>query len=455
MLGAVGAVGASDLSALSAIHLAYLQRLAVYQVKRQVAVAVDHYVASVTAAASAPTYDRLGRIDSTPVAQPAVDLSAVAPQTTSAPSGYTPAQIAQAYGFHGTGLTGAGQTIAIITAYNSPTLTRDVANFDKTFGLPRPDLQIVNQTGSSPSGPANPGWAVETALDVEWAHATAPQARILLVEANSASVADLTTAIDYARHQPGVSVVSLSFGGAEFPQELRYDSVLTTTPGHAGITFVASSGDSGAGALWPAASPNVLSVGGTVLFTGPAGTYAGEVGWPNSGGGPSLFEPEPVYQSGVQLTGRRTTPDVAFDAAPQTGVAVYQGGTWQTVGGTSAGAPQWAGLIALADQARAQHGLGPLNQAQTRLYNLSTTDFHDIVFGSNGHLAGVGYDYVTGLGSPVANRLISDLASPLTIPNFRPPFSLQPVSVAELLFPPVRGFSLHFPAASVGIRTHN
>jgi subtilase family serine protease len=445
MLGAVGAVGASDLSALSAIQLPCLQRLALYQVKRQVVLTVDHYVASVAGAASALTYNRLGRIDSTPVAGPAVDLSAVAPQVTSAPSGYTPAQIAQAYGFDRTGLTGAGQTIAVITAYNSPTVAQDVA----TFGLPRPALQLVNQTGGSPSGPANAGWAVETALDVEWAHATAPQARILLVEGNSASVADLTTAVDYARHQPGVSVVSMSFGGAEFPQELRYDSLLTTPPGHAGITFVAASGDSGAGALWPAASPNVLSVGGTVLLTGPAGSYAGEIGWPSSGGGPSLFEREPVYQSGVQFTGRRTTPDVAFDAAPQTGVAVYQGGTWQTVGGTSAGAPQWAGLIALADQARAQHGLGPLNQAQTRLYNLSTADFHDIVFGSNGYLAGVGYDYVTGLGSPLANRLIRDLASPVTTLSFHLPFSLEPVSVAELLFPPVGGFRLHFPR-SVG-----
>jgi subtilase family serine protease len=454
MLGAIGALGAGDLRALYAANLTLLRRLALYQVERQAAVVVDQYVASVVPAAAAVTYNRFGLIEGVPSAQPAIDLSAARPQATAAPTGYTPAQVAQAYGFNHTGMTGAGQTIAVITAYNSPTIARDLAAFDRTFGLPDPSLQIVNPKGRPPAGPSNAGWALETALDVEWAHATAPQAKILVMEAGAATMTDLTSAIDYARHQPGVSVVSLSFGSGEFPQELRYDSVLTTPPGHAGITFVAASGDSGAGSLWPAASPNVLSVGGTVLFTGPGGTYAGEVGWPGSGGGPSVFEAEPAYQTGVQLTGRRTTPDVAYDAAPQTGVAVYHDGTWQTLGGTSAGAPQWAGLIALADQQRAQHGLGPLNQAQARLYNLPSADFHDVVFGSNGYLAGVGYDLVTGLGSPVANRLISGLASTVTTPSFHLPFSLQPVSIASLLFPPLGGlgwggFGLHFPGVSI------
>jgi subtilase family serine protease len=198
---------------------------------------------------------------------------------------------------------------------------------------------------------------------------------------------------------------------------------------------VASSGDSGAGTLWPAVSPHVLSVGGTNLLTGPAGTYAGETAWSGSGGGLSLYETEPVYQLGVQQTGRRTTPDVAYDAEPRTGFAVYQGGTWQAVGGTSAGAPQWAALIALADQRRARLGLGPLNQAQNQIYDLPSTDFHDVVIGGNGYLAGVGYDLVTGLGSPVANRLVHDLAAPLTTATFRLPFDLRPVNIAALLFP--------------------
>ncbi|HKI38130.1 MAG TPA: S53 family peptidase [Gemmataceae bacterium] len=422
MLSAVGGVGSGDLRALYALNLPFAQRLAVIQAQRNAvpvsaggAIGTDNYTPSVPSAAPALTYNRFGQMG--------------------AAAGYTPAQVAQAYGFNQTGLTGAGQTIAIVTADNSPTVAQDLSVFDSTFGLPTPNLQIVNQTGGAPSGPSDSGWALETALDVEWAHATAPQANILLVEANSASVSDLTTAINYARYQPGVSVVSMSFGTAEFPQELRYDSILTTPPGHSGITFVAASGDSGAGTLWPAVSPNVLSVGGTMLLTGPAGTYAGEIGWSGSGGGVSLYESEPAYQQGVQSTGRRTTPDVAFDAAPQTGVQVYQGGTWQAVGGTSAGAPQWAGLIAQADQQRAQVGLGPLNQAQAQLYNLPASDFHDVVLGSNGYLASPGYDYVTGLGSPVANRLIAGLSSPVAPPSVRLPFNLQPVSVASLLFP--------------------
>jgi subtilase family serine protease len=256
----------------------------------------------------------------------------------------------------------------------------------------------------------------------------------LVVEASSASLGDLTTAIDYARHQPGVSVVSMSFGASEFPQELRYDSLLTTPRGHSGITFVAASGDSGAGTIWPAVSPNVLSVGGTMLLTGPGGTYGGEVGWSGSGGGVSLFESEPGYQLGVQTTGQRTTPDVAYNAAPQTGYAVYEGGNWQAVGGTSAGAPQWAGLIAQADQLRAQHGLGPLNQAQTQVYNLPATAFHDVTFGSNGYFADVGYDYVTGLGSPVANQVIKGLSAPATRTTIRLPFNFQSPDLAALLF---------------------
>ena len=444
MVSAVGAIDSRHLFAQYVAQLARVQTLAAVSNDGRVgpvsagrsvgSIAADLYIPSTPAVPLALTYNRLGQIDG-PTFRPAINLSATVPQSSRVLAGYTPAQAARAYGFDKTGLTGAGQTIAVVTAYNSPTISQDLATFDNTFGLPAPSLKVVNQTGGAPSGPSDAGWSLETALDVEWAHAIAPQANVLVVQANSAGVGDLTSAIDYARHQPGVSAVSLSFGGAEFPQELRYDSVLTTPLGHTGITFVASSGDSGAGTIWPAVSPNVLSVGGTLLLTGPGGTYTGEIGWPGSGGGVSLYETQPGYQVGVQSTGRRTTPDVAYDAAPQTGFAVYQGGSWQTVGGTSAGAPQWAGLIALADQQRARLGLGPLNQAQARLYNLPADDFHDVVFGSNGYLAGTGYDYVTGLGSPVANRIISDLAAPATTTNFRPPLNLRPADVASLFFP--------------------
>jgi subtilase family serine protease len=445
MIGAIGGVAAGDLRALYALYMASLKPIGLVPASRiadglsaTAAVGTDSYTPSVGAAPSAVTYNRLGRLNSaaTPTALPAVEFTGATVQPASAPTGLTPAQVAQAYGFGATGLTSAGQTIAIVTAFNSPTVAQDLSVFDSTFGLPNPNLSIVGQSGGPPSGPADAGWSLETALDVEWAHAVAPGANLVLVEANSAGVSDVTAAVNTARNQPGVSVVSMSFGASEFPQEVSYDSTLTTPPGHTPITFVAPSGDNGAGTLWPAVSPHALAVGGTTLFTGPAGTYFGELAWPGSGGGVSLYETEPTYQLGVQSTGRRTTPDVAYDADPQSGFSVYQGGGWQTVGGTSAGAPQWAGLIALADQQRSQHGLGTLGQAQTALYNLPATDFHDITFGGNGFLAGPGYDFVTGLGTPVANQLVPALANPVPPTSLIvPPFSLQPVSIASLLFP--------------------
>ncbi|HEX5270895.1 MAG TPA: S53 family peptidase [Gemmataceae bacterium] len=442
MIDAVNGVGARDLRALYALYTAALKPLALVPTARAAgaapaaSVGTDRYTPSVGGAASALTYNRFGRLDgAAPTATPAVAFPGASVQPASAPTGLTPAQVARAYGTGATGLTGAGQTIAVVSAFNSPTVSQDLAVFDRTFGLPAANLRVIGQSGGAPAGAADTGWSVETALDVEWAHATAPGANILLVEAGSADVGDLAAAVNTARNQPGVSVLSMSFGTSEFPQELRLDSTLTTPAGHTPIAFVAASGDSGAGTLWPAVSPNVLSVGGTTLFTGPGGSYVGELGWPGSGGGISLYETEPAYQLGVQSTGRRTTPDVAYDADPQPGFSIYQGGTWQTVGGTSAGAPQWAGLVALADQQRAARGLGPLGQVQTPLYNLPAADFHDVVAGSNGFLAGTGYDFVTGLGSPVANRVVTGLATPQVAASFHPPFHLQSVSVASLLFP--------------------
>ncbi len=443
MIGAIGGVAAGDLRALYALYLASLQPLgliaaggAAGAVSPAASLGTDIYTPSVGGAPSAVTYNRFGLLDgAAPVARPSVAFAGATVQPAHVPTGLTPAQVAAAYGIDRTGLTGAGQTIAVVSAFNSPTVAQDLAVFDRTFNLPDANLRVIGQLGGAPAGPADAGWAAETALDVEWAHATAPKANILLVEANSASLGDLTAAVNTARNQPGVSVVSMSFGAAEFPQELRYDSTLKTPAGHTPITFVAASGDSGAGTVWPAVSPNVLAVGGTTLVTGPGGSYFGELAWPDSGGGISRYEAEPAYQLGVQSTGRRTTPDVAFNADPQPGYSIYQGGHWETVGGTSAGAPQWAGLVALADQQRSQHGLGTLGQVQPALYALPASDFHDVPLGGNGFLAGPGYDYVTGLGSPVANRLVPGLAAPATTTTFLPPFNLQPISVASLLFP--------------------
>jgi len=300
----------------------------------------------------------------------------------------------------------------------------DLKTFDRTFGLPDPpSFKKVNQTGGTSYPQADAGWAGEIALDVEWAHAIAPGANILLVEANSSSPVDVFTAIDYARNQPGVVAVSLSLGGPEQGFNVRVaDTFLTTPAGHiggygmpGGITFVASTGDDGAPGGYPAYSPNVLAVGGTSLYVDNQGNYDSEAGWSGSGG-ISQVEPEPDYQRSVQNTGARTIPDVAYNADPNTGVWVYDSlaGGWETVGGTSAGAPQWAGLIALADQAREEIlGVGSLDgptETLPAIYSpIMSYDFNDVTFGSNGYAAGYGYDLVTGLGSPYAYWVVSDL----------------------------------------------
>ncbi len=336
---------------------------------------------------------------------------------------FTPAQIKTAYNFtqatyNGTPLTGAGQTIAIVDAYDDPNAQADLNTFSKQFGLP-----IANFTKATPGGmpAADAGWATEIALDIEWAHAIAPGAKILLVEAKSNSLGDLLAAVDYARKQPGVSVVSMSWGAGEFSSETFYDSYFTTPANHTGVTFVASSGDDGAwyGAEWPAASPNVVSVGGTTLkLASSSGTYGSESGWSGSGGGYSAVEKEPSYQKSVQSSGKRTTPDVSYDANPNTGFYVYMSyGTtpgWYQIGGTSAGAPQWAALVALANQQRSLMGKTPLDgptQTLPALYSMPSSYFHDITTGNNGYSAHSGYDLVTGRGSPYANLVISALAN--------------------------------------------
>jgi subtilase family serine protease len=260
---------------------------------------------------------------------------------------------------------------------------------------------------------------------VEWAHAIAPEANILLVEANSNSFADLYTAVDYARHQPGVVTVSMSFGSGEVSFEPNIDTILTTPAGHiggwglpGGVTFVASTGDNGAPGGYPAYSPNVVAVGGTSLYLDDSGNYLGEAGWSGSGGGISQLEPEPAYQYSVQNTGARTIPDVSYNADPDTGVWIYNtvgSNGWSVIGGISAGAPQWAALMALADQGRAYlFGAGSLDRATETLPALYTSqmrgDFFEVTDGYNGYYAGSGYDLVTGLGSPYAPWVVSDLA---------------------------------------------
>lgn len=342
--------------------------------------------------------------------------------------GYTPAQMSTAYrfnsiSFNGTAGTGSGETIAIVDAYNDPNIQADLNTFDAQFGLPAITVTRVNQTGgtSYPASDSTGGWELEESLDVEWAHAMAPGAKIMLVEANSASYGDLLTAVTYAAGH--ANVVSMSWGGGEFSGENTYDSSYFS---HPGVVYVASAGDSGAPASYPSASPNVLSVGGTTLNLGSANAWSSETGWSGSGGGPSSFESQPSYQKGVvsQTSTARATPDVAYNASPSTGVSVYdsvpyQGTTlgWVVVGGTSAGAPQWAALVAIADQGRSLAGQSALNstspQQVMNLLYANPADFHDITSGTSTgsphYSAGTGYDYVTGMGSPIANLVVGSL----------------------------------------------
>lgn len=326
-------------------------------------------------------------LSANPLATP--DLVGSAP-TPGAP-GYTPSQVLHAYGFDtaaasigAVGGDGTGQTIAIVEAYRSPTLVADVHQFDAQFGIPDPpSLTQVDQNGGSSLPAVNGNWTLETDLDVEWAHAVAPGANIIVVEANSAQLSDLLAGVNTARNFSNVSVVSMSWGVDEFSGETAFDGILTTPAGHQNITFVAASGDTGTSpdVQWPAASPNVVSVGGSTLtiktVTNANGvsetTYSGAVT------GISQYESPPSYQDPNPTADGRKIPDVVYDANPDPGFSVYDSsdGGWLTLGGTSAGAPQWAALVAIADEVRAIQGVSSLDGASQTLpaiYTFAGTD---------------------------------------------------------------------------------
>jgi subtilase family serine protease len=393
-------------------------------------------------------------------------------------------------------INGAGETIAIIEAFDDPRIETDVTTFDNTFGTAanglaaRPTgafLSVVNQNGvilHQPNSPAPPvqdstGVAEEQeSLDVEWAHAVAPGANIILVECNSTSPYDLMGTqqqpggVYWARQQPGVSVISMSFsisesqlfaatGGPRNPDAI-FDPDFTTPAGHTGITFVASAGNNGSvfsnpggptnigTGEYPAVSPNVLSVGGTSLNLNSNGTYQSEGVWNNgtvngslqaTGGGPSIFEGVPSYQNTTAVNqavtaqgltpGVRITPDVAFDGDPNTGVPIVDSfvepglgnsatNDWTVAAGTALGAQAWAGIVAIADQALAFNGQGSFDgptQLLPALYNpnLSASVFHDITPNispsSNGtYSSATGYDLVTGLGTPNVTAFVGNMA---------------------------------------------
>jgi len=323
----------------------------------------------------------------------------VRPNASKSPVGLTPAQMKAAYGFSTSSSAGAGMTVAIVDAYDLPTAENDLNVFSTTFGLPACTtangcFKKVSQTGGSKLPRYNAGWGLEIALDIEWAHAIAPGAKILLVEASSNSFTNLLAAEDYAAAH--ASYVSNSWGGSEFSGETAYDSHFTQS----GVSFFVSAGDAGLPAEYPSASPNVLSVGGTLLTFNANGSLKSETGWSNGGGGCSLYENANSAQSAfagyaqANCSGLRATPDVSLDADPNSGAAVYdsskyQGQSgWYQVGGTSLSSPMWAGRSAASGAV--------VNSA---LVYGSSISFRDITSGNNGAPCLVGFDLCTGRGS--------------------------------------------------------
>jgi subtilase family serine protease len=366
--------------------------------------------------------------------------------TSNSPTGLAPATVGAVYNLK-TGLTspakaiGAGQVIAIVDAYHDPNALSDLNAFNAEYGYPSLATcsaapPFTAMTGAcfyqadpegtpGSSGSDATGWILEESLDIEWAHAEAPGATIVLVEAESESTTNLMNAVSWANGN-GATEVSMSWAGSEWSGETSYDSYFdaNSTSTGAPILYTASAGDSGSGAVYPAASPNVIAVGGTTL-NGCSGTscadFSSETAWSGSGGGVSAYEKIPEYQSGYggpvysessggisALTGgMRAIPDVSFEADPDTGVSVYDSTSyegqsgWWTIGGTSVGSPNWAGIFAAgAANATALQGAKAIYGGGYASY------LRDITSGSNGYCgtdctAGTGYDLVTGLGSPI------------------------------------------------------
>jgi subtilase family serine protease len=426
---------------------------------------------------------------------------------------FTPTSMQNSYNLpplYASGNTGEGMTIAIIDSFGNPNMASDLGNFDTQMGLPHmcgepgvtctagmPTFQHFYWNGTTqvkapPPGSQGTGtqarnlWALETSLDVEWAHAIAPGANIINLTTNPAETLGvqgfpaMMNAEQFVVDHHEANVITQSFGAAEETfggtQSLLNLRHAFISAAQNGITVLASSGDFGTAnpsftpvkhpntipfptVQWPASDPLVTGVGGTYLCTDPVtGTSVDssdppvqcqsnpgvrEVGWIAGGGGFSHIFAKPSYQDtlpagSTAIGSMRGVPDVAYQASSRTGTLVYdtapgdaEGGLtcpsgnpcsagWYVVGGTSCSAPQWAGLVAIADQ-MAGHGLGPINQS---LYTLASgpnygTYFYDVTTGNNqldpsvpGYPATAGWDPVTGLGTPNAAMLVPALAGP-------------------------------------------
>ncbi len=382
-----------------------------------------------------------------------------------AQQGYAPDDLRAAYGVTPLiqqGYTGKGQTVVVIESFGDPTIQQDVSTFDQAFCLPKANVTVMSPIGTTPFDNTNNdmvGWAGETSLDVELIHAIAPDANIVVMTSpvseteGTIGLPEFRQIEQYAVDHKLGNVISQSFGASEVTladsagqaELAKWTTFFQQATTQNGITFTASSGDEGATdyanldatqistvatTSFPTDEPWVLSTGGTTLHAN--GSSARETAWNGSGGGFSKFFAEPAFQQSLpssvqsQLSNQRGVPDVSADSDPYTGMSFFCSvcGGWNVTGGTSAAAPTWAAMIAIADQ-MAGHGLGYLN---TALYQIAASsagqaDFRDITSGNNtydqggvsvpGYDAVPGWDPVTGLGSPIANKLLPDLIAAL------------------------------------------
>jgi subtilase family serine protease len=374
---------------------------------------------------------------------------------------YGPYDLGKVYNFP-SNLNGRGQTIIIVDAYGSPTIVADLKAFDKYFRVPAPrSFKIINVAGTGATGSGDlHGWGIETSLDVEYAHAMAPEANIVLAVAATDNNYDINAAeAQVFPRYPG-AIVSQSFGdwetdataGTSFTDEhkifqaaTRLGDTLLASAGDLGATWTRATGTtSPAIASYPASDPLVTSVGGTQGNPYPGGlevarAYGGEATWNEpqfdaaTGGAPSILFQAPSWQLGVTGYSTRTIPDVAYDAAVNGGVEVFASPFIWLVGGTSVGSPQWAAIFALVNQARASAEHDSIGFANAALYKLGTQGarsdrgaqgdersssavFHDITIGNNaldstiGFSAKLGYDLTTGWGTPNVANLVAALA---------------------------------------------
>lgn len=435
----------------------------------------QHTYAAASTTASTPKFNISKAITAIPLKQYAQKLAlkngkvvsaatgqSIPPCLTSgiAPRCYSPQQINKAYGITKSGETGKGRTIVIIDASSSPTLQTDIHFYDQLYGLKDPKLNVFAPFGLPPVN----GAYVETALDIETAHAIAPDATIDLVVTGDTSLdttdeqffTDLLKPVQYAIDNNLGDSIDISYGGGEscFDSsyfQLQHQVFSSALAKH--ISIMVSSGDSGAAIDACAGGPNgpvsealgvnaltadplVTSVGGTSLNLDTSGKYIGETTWDSlyygegTGGGFSTYYPRPAYQNSVTNNPHRGVPDVAWVADPNTGVPVVfsEGGATLIVpvGGTSVGAPAWAAISALANQ-KAGKRLGFLNASIYRILQSTSYSkaFNDIITGDNsvviydstgnqvyipGYAANTGWDPVTGVGTPIVNNLLGLLA---------------------------------------------